>query len=287
MNLLKNPSWLAKYDFPYDCFSAVPRAVYERINRSLDQLPKGSPVVSIIISAWNEEVSILKTIASLADSTTFYPIEIIVVNNNSTDRTQETLDRLHVRNCFQPLQGWGPARQMGLEQARGKYILMADADCVYPRSWVNHLMMPLGRPGVVCVYGRYSFIAEKGFPRWKLTMLETLKDGIAAVRQMKRPYLNAYGMSMGFQREAALKAGFVMHKIRGEDGRLCYDLMQGGGKVLPVKASAARVWTGPRTLQRDGSFAGALFTRIGRELRRLGSMFRPLPVHDTKTSVND
>lgn len=287
MHLLKNPPWLAKYSFPYAYFSAIPNAEFERINGALDSLPKGEPVVSIIISAWNEEVTILKTIASLAASATFSPIEIIVVNNNSTDRTQETLDRLHVRSCFQPIQGWGPARQMGLEQAKGKYVLLADADCLYPPSWVNHMIHSLSRPGVVCVYGRYSFIAEKGFPRWKLTMLESLKDGIAAFRQLKRPYLNAYGMSMGFLREAALKVGFVMHKIRGEDGRLCYDLMQTGGKVIPVKAAAARVWTGPRTLQRDGSFGKALMLRIAKELGRFASFFKPLPLHDTKTSSND
>jgi glycosyltransferase involved in cell wall biosynthesis len=287
MNLLNNPEWLSKYQFPYNDLSDMPQAAFDAINTALDSLPKGEPVVSIIISAWNEEVSILKTIASIAHSVSFYPLEIIVVNNNSTDRTQEVLDKLHIRSCFQLIQGWGPARQMGLEQASGKYVLLADADCIYPSSWVNHMMQSLSRTGVVCVYGRYSFIAEPGFPRWKLSLLERLKDAVAAVRQIKRPYLNAYGMSMGFKREDALRIGFVMHRIRGEDGRMCYDLMQNGGRVVPVTAAAARVWTGPRTLQRDGSFGKALWLRFVKEVRGAASLFRSLPAHDTKTSLND
>ena len=286
MPFLKNPGWLEKYDFPFKTVSEIPDDVFARINHSLDALQTAPPLVSIIISAWNEEVTILKTIASLADTIAVCPLEIIVVNNNSTDRTQETLDRLHIRSFFQPVQGWGPARQMGLEQARGKYILMADADCLYPSGWVSHMMMDLVKSGVACVYGRYSFIAEPGYPRWKLAIMERLKDSIAALRQVKRPFLNAYGMSMGFLREQALEVGFVMHKIRGEDGRLCYDLMR-FGRIQPMTATSARVWTGPRTLQRDGSIGRALLLRLRKELGRFGSLLKPLPLHDTKTSQNE
>jgi len=285
MSFLKNPEWIEQYAFPQNTLEEVPADAFERINLLLDRLQQGYPVVSIIISAWNEEVAILRTISSLAATVTQHPLEIIVINNNATDRTQETIDRLHIRHCFQPVQGWGPARQMGLEQARGTYILTADADCFYPSCWVDHMMASLTRPGMVCVYGRYSFIGEKGLARWKLALLEYLKNGIAAAREFNRPFLNAYGMSMGFLREEALKVGFVMHKIRGEDGRLCYDLMQ-HGRVAPVTARAARVWTGARTLRQDGSFSRALTLRILKELKQLRTLLRPLPMHNTKTSTN-
>src|SRR5690606_28868491 len=92
----------------------------------------------------------------------------------------------------------GPARQMGQENAIGEYVLLADADCIYPECWIDAMMDKLTLPGIVCVYGRYSFIADKGFPRWKLFLYEVLKDLIAELRHFKRPYLNALGMSMGY-----------------------------------------------------------------------------------------
>ncbi|MDX5420683.1 MAG: glycosyltransferase [Hymenobacteraceae bacterium] len=285
MSKLYNPTWLKQFNFPYDKYEDIPAAVFDAINEDLDKLQGENPLVSVVVAAWNEEVNILNCVASLSKSNTKIPIEIIVVNNNSTDNTQKTLDRLHVKSFFQGIQGWGPARQMGLEKARGKYILLGDADCFYPANWVDEMVKSLQQPGVVCVYGRYSFISEPGFPRWKLYLLEKMKDLIAELRHYKRPYLNAFGMSMGYVREYGLKVGYVMHKIRGEDGRMCFDLMQ-FGKVKQVKAASARVWTGPRTLQKDGSFSKALGRRIIKELRRFTSMFVPHPPHDTKTSSN-
>lgn len=285
MNILKAPAWISQFNYPYNSFKEIPRSVFNTINRDLKSVQRPNPEVSIVIPAWNEEVNVLRSIASLAKMKTDLAFEIVVVNNNSTDQMQKTLDKLRVRTVLQPIQGWGPARQMGLEQARGKYILTADADCLYPPDWVNEMMAVLRRPGVACVYGRYSFIPSPGFSRWQLALLETMKDAIAEVRHLKRPHLNAYGMSIGYLREYALRVGYVMHKIRGEDGRMCFDLMN-YGTIEQVKAPNARVWTGTRSLAKDGSFSRTLFLKIGIELRRLKSMFVAQPPHDTKTSLN-
>ena len=286
MNILNIPNWVNQYNFTYNSFEEIPDEVFDGINLKLDKIIKDEPEVSILISAWNEEVNILKCIAALANINTSFPLEIIVINNNSDDKTQKTLDKLNVKNFFQGIQGWGPARQLAQEKAKGKYILLADADCLYPDCWVDEMMKVLKQPDVVCVYGRYSFIPEDRYPRWKLFLLESLKDMIAEVRHFKRPYLNAFGISMGYVKELGLRVGFVMHKVRGEDGRLCFDLMK-YGKIKQVKATKARAWTGPRTLDKDGGFGKALSARIFKELGRVTSMFKPLKPHDTKTSSND
>ena len=199
-------------------------------------------------------------------------MEIVVINNNSNDFTQKTLDRLLVRAAFQPIQGWGPGRQMGMEMSKGRYILLADADCIYPKVWVANMTRALKTPGVVCVYGRYAFLSEKGFPRWKLSLLETMKDLIAEVRHIKRPYLNTYGMSMGFIREYGLKEGFYMNKTHGEDGRMAYDLMK-YGRIIQVRSNRNRVWTGVRTLKKSGKFSQVLALRIKKEIKRFGEHF--------------
>jgi glycosyltransferase involved in cell wall biosynthesis len=272
MNILKNPSWIKSFAYPYDNYGSIPQEVFDGINIGLDRIQSPEPLVSIIISAWNEEVDILKTIGSLSKLKTVIPIEIIVVNNNSNDSTQDTLDKLHIKNYFQPIQGWGPGRQMGMEMASGKYILLGDSDCIYPDCWVDKMLEGLQTKGIVSVYGRYSFVSEKGFARWQLIILETFKDLIVEVRHIKRPFLNSYGMSMGFIKEYGLKEGFYMNKTHGEDGRMCYDLMK-YGKVKQIRSNKNRVWTGVRTLKKNGNFSQVLFIRIVKEVKRFSIYF--------------
>ena len=272
MNIFKNPKWISAYEFPFQNFNDIPNHIFEKINIGLDKIQSKNPFVSIIISVWNEEVDILKTVGSLSNLKTQIPLEIIVINNNSSDNTQSTIDKLHVKNYFQPIQGWGPGRQMGMENAAGKYILLADSDCIYPNCWVDEMVNGLNEENVVSVYGRYSFISEIGYERWKLSILETFKDLIAELRQVKRPFLNSYGMSMGFIKEYGLREGFYMNKTHGEDGRMCYDLMK-YGKVKQIRCNQNRVWTGVRTLKKSGSFTKVLSVRIIKELKRFSEYF--------------
>jgi len=286
MHIFKIPKWILLHRYEYRRFEEIPTNIFESINKKLDNIYCEEPLVSIIIAAWNEEINILNCISSLSDLKTKIPFEIIVINNNSSDNTQKTIDNLHVKTFFQEIPGCGPARQLGQENAKGTYILLADADCVYPDCWIDAMVYKLSKKDVVCVYGRYSFIDEVSYPRWKLFLLEKLKDVISEVRHFKRPYLNAYGISMGYIKELGLKVGYVKYKIWGDDGRLCFDLMK-YGKVKQVRLEAARAWTEPRTLQRDGSLRNALFSRIKIEFSRFFSLFTSHPPHDTKTSKNE
>jgi glycosyltransferase involved in cell wall biosynthesis len=272
MNVLGHPSWIDELEYPYETFEEIPNIVFERINNDLAKLKNDNPVVSIVISAWNEEVNILRCLASLAKTKTKFPVEIIVVNNNSKDRTQDTLDRLNVKSLFEAKQGCGPARQLGQENAKGEYILLADADCFYPTCWVDEMVKVLQEKDVVCVYGRYSFIDEPGFPRWKLSLFETMKDVIAEFRQLNRPYYNTYGLSMGYVKKYGLEVGFIETNFWGDDGQLCLGLMD-YGKIKPVRSNKARVWTGTRTLQRSGNFSQALTDRLKKEAERFFKNF--------------
>ena len=137
---LSNPEWISKYEFPYTNFSQIPESVFTEINKNLNIRASKQPQVSILIAAWNEEINILRSVASLAEMETEIPFEIIVINNNSIDNTQLTIDKLQVKSLFQQKQGTGPARQLGQENALGKYILLADADCFYPKKWLDEMI---------------------------------------------------------------------------------------------------------------------------------------------------
>ncbi|ACU04173.1 glycosyltransferase family 2 protein [Pedobacter heparinus] len=273
MKLFKNPKWLRDFDFPFNKFEEIPQSTFDEINKKLDKIIGDEPLVTILIAAWNEEINILRCIASLSETKFDFPIEIIVVNNNSKDRTQDTISKLHIKSMFEKVQGCGPARQLGQLNAKGKFVLLADADCFYPSCWVNDMLAVLKKKDVVCVYGRYSFISSPGFPRWKLYMLEKMKDIISEFRQLNRPYFNAYGISMGYIKELGLKVGFINDNFWGDDGQLCLGLMK-YGKIRQVRSNRARAWTGTRTLERDGNdFTKALMSRINKELKRFFSNF--------------
>ncbi len=284
-SLAKIPEWINFHQFKYESIHQVPANVLNEINDRLVTVQSDRPLVSIVIPAWNEEINIINCVSSLSCIQTNIPFEILVVDNNSTDKTHETLKKLNIRSLSQPIQGCGPARQLGQENAKGKYILLADADCLYPPLWMDEMMVGLKKEDTVCVYGRYSFLPTSRYPRWKLYILETLKDTISELRHIKRPYLNAYGMSMGYIRAYGMEVGFVDHNIRGEDGRLCFDLMR-FGKIKQIKSRRARVWTPPRTLQQEGGVTKVLSGRIKKELKRFHQMFTTMRPHDTKTSKN-
>jgi glycosyltransferase involved in cell wall biosynthesis len=279
----KNPSWIDKRLLEERTLDEVPTLFFEEINDGLSALQGDTPLVSIVIPAFNEEVSILKTLWSLSQNTTNYPVEVIVVNNNSTDRTQDVLDRLKVKAFFQPKPGWGPARQLGLEKARGKYILSADADCIYPSRWIQKMMDALVCEGVTCVHGGYRFLAPTGETRWKLFAYEAVKKIIVEIRNIKRPWFNCGGASMGYPRDLALKIGFIDRKARGEDGKMAFELAQ-RGKIVRVRSSDVTVWTSPRSLHRDGSLMRSLVNRVFRESRRIKSYLRKQELHDTHLS---
>jgi len=282
---LSNPGWINKDLLNKNQVSDFIDGDFNSINQHLDKLTSPNPIVSIVIAAYNEETNVIRCIDSLARTKTKYPLEIIVVDNNSKDQTAEVLNRLHVKYVFQPIQGCGIARQLGMEKASGKYILTGDADTWYPPTWVDCMMAKLDQPGVACVYGRYSFIADHNTPRWKLTIYETLSDLFVLIKAYKRPFLNAYGMTMGYVREYALKVGYVDTNIRGEDGRLAFDLMK-FGKIKSVFAHGSRVWTGTRTISMDGTLSNAIKNRLAMAFANLGSLFSKLQDHDTRTSAN-
>ena len=181
------------------------------------------------------------------------------------------------------MQGVGPSRQLGQKHAAGKYILSADADCLYPEKWIDQMTKTLMKEGNVFVYGRFSYISDKNHSRFKLTLYEFFRDIMSEMRHFKRPYLNAYGISLGYIKEYGDKEGYLDKHMRGFDGRLCFDIMK-YGKVAILRSQ--RAWTGTRAIERDGSFSTAIMKRILRELARFDNYFKKPEAHDTKKSQN-
>lgn len=282
---LKNPSWINTDLVTKTSLDQFKEESLTIISNRLQKIQSPNPLVSIVIAAYNEEINIIRCLDSFSHMQSRYPFEIIVVDNNSADKTADMIKKLGARYVFQKIQGCGIARQLGMENAKGKFILTGDADTWYPPQWINELMKKLDQPNVVCVYGRYSFIGDKKTPRWKLNIYETFSDLFVLIKAFKRPHLNAYGMTMGYVKEFALKVGYVETNIRGEDGRLAFDLMK-FGKIKGVMSNKSRVWTGTRTISMDGTLSNAFKNRLAMAFANMRSLFKKEKEHDTRTSAN-
>ncbi|MFB9932098.1 glycosyltransferase family 2 protein [Amycolatopsis halotolerans] len=104
----------------------------------------GPRTLSIVIPALNERVNMPRVLATIPHSglaSLGYEIEVIVVDNASTDGTGEVAAALGARVVLQPRRGYGHAYHAGFAAATGDVIATGDADCTYP---FDHL------PGLLC-----------------------------------------------------------------------------------------------------------------------------------------
>lgn len=88
------------------------------------------PEYSIVVPAFNEELYLPQTLDALrtAMATITMPGEIIVVDNNSTDRTSDVARRWDAVVAFEAINQISRARNTGARRARGRYLIFVDAD---------------------------------------------------------------------------------------------------------------------------------------------------------------
>jgi len=97
--------------------------------------------VSVLIPACNEEGALANTIAAIEKHrAVFGEMEIIVINDGSSDRTGEVARTLPVILIeHETNRGYGASLKDGLQRAKGEYILIADADGTYPLADIPRL----------------------------------------------------------------------------------------------------------------------------------------------------
>ncbi len=266
-NRFITPSWVKRH-FGIGKLEELSATRLKEIRDGIAKFKVNSPVASIVIPAYNEEQNVLGTISSFSELTPRVPTELLVVNNNSTDRTQEILDACGVPSIFEKEQGRTYARQAGLETARGKILLSADADSIYPNDWGNNFVKTLlEQEQVAVVYGRYSFIPSFVGGRLGLAIHEFGGELIFDRREGVDLCINAVGFNSAFRREQALAVGgydpqvLDFHNQRSEDGWLAQSLNKNFGKITFVKTQN-RVWTSDRRLSEEGSLMRASLSRV-------------------------
>jgi glycosyltransferase involved in cell wall biosynthesis len=288
MSIFRMPGWVKQHQYPNKKFSDLSSKEIDDLNEKLKRLSSENPEVSIVIPAWNEENNIFRSLSSLASTNTKLAVEIIVVNNNSTDQTQMVLDRLGVKSEFEILQGISYARQSGLMKAKGRFHLCADSDTLYPPSWIDLMIEPMLKSNeIVGVYGRYSFLPLPNSKRLTLSIYESITGVLVRIRKKKREHLNVLGFNMGFVTEIGVRnGGFHVKQVRkfhnvlgsedfieeAEDGRMALNLKK-SGKLKLVTHPKARVFTSSRRLAAEGGIVTSFTNRLRLHSTRLLEYF--------------
>lgn len=265
--------WYSKYIQIYEKpVSGMSTSIVEKVRRKLMECQSNEPLVSIVLIAHNEATHLLSCLWSLCDNQHNFPIEIITVNNNSTDNTEEVLQQLGACYYNEFQKGPGYARQCGLNHARGKLHLCIDADTLYPPYYIKTHVEQLMKPGVIATYSLWSFMTDEKHSRLGLWLYESLRDIHLQIQSIKCPELCVRGMTFGFHTETAREFGFRTDIIRGEDGSLAL-AMKPQGRLVFITNRKARVLTSNSTINADGSLMNSFKIRIIKALKGITGLF--------------
>lgn len=98
---------------------------------------KKEPVVTINICAHNEQEFLPWTLESIAHINTAIPVEVLVIDNASTDRTAEIGRECWVRVVRENRKWISYAGQVWLENSKWEFIFSTDADVRVPEMWID------------------------------------------------------------------------------------------------------------------------------------------------------
>ncbi|MFE9825599.1 bifunctional polysaccharide deacetylase/glycosyltransferase family 2 protein [Streptomyces sp. NPDC005791] len=220
------------------------RRHYRRRNRrSFTWGPEVTDPVSVIVPAYNEKECIASTLSSLAAST--HPIEIVVVDDGSTDGTAEIAEALglpDVRVIRQENAGKSAALNNGVRQARHDIVVMMDGDTVFEPDTVHRLVQPFADTRIGAVAGNAK-VGNRSTMIGAWQHIEYVM-GFNLDRRMYdllRCMPTIPGAIGAFRRQAVLEVGGMSEDTLAEDTDITIALHRAGWRV--VYAEHARAWT--------------------------------------------
>lgn len=205
--------------------------------------------VSIVIPAYNEEKYIGNCLKSIFDQTV-KPDEVIVVDNNCTDKTVKIAEKMGAKVIREKKQGMISARNRGFDEARYDIIARCDADVIVPKNWVAKIKKIFANKNIDGVSGP---VAYYDYPLLKGPLpSKILYKSLGAITKGKK-YLIGPNMSL---RKRIWKK--VRDRVNLDDKRvhedidLSLNIYKVGGRIefvdsLVVKFSARRIIHNPES----------------------------------------
>jgi peptidoglycan-N-acetylglucosamine deacetylase len=218
-----------------------------------DEEPAFEPPVSVIVAAYNEEKVIANTLWDLLGSTYSGELEVLVIDDGSTDQTSDVVTDIsnkdpRVRLLRQSNQGKALALQRGIQSASHDTLVMLDADTRFESGTIGRLVQPLGDPSVAAVSGH----AMVGNPRTFMARCQSL-EYLSAFNLDRRAFHElgcitvAPGAVSALRRDRVIEVGGISTDTLAEDTDLTLTLHKAGYRI--VYAPKAVAWTeAPETM---------------------------------------
>ena len=136
-------------------------------------MPHPHPDVSIVIPCLNEAGTLPECLGearqALASLSQDHGLtgEIVLADNGSTDGSQTLATGLGARVVGIPRRGYGSALIGGIESARGRYVVMGDADCSYDFREAVAMVVSLSQGFDLCMGSRLKGTILPGAMPWK------------------------------------------------------------------------------------------------------------------------
>lgn len=207
--------------------------------------------VSVVIPAYNEEKYIRKALGAIANQLVA-PDEVIVVNNNSTDKTVEIVKKFSgVKLVHERKQGMIPARNKGFNTARYDIIARIDSDVQVPPDWIKRLKRNFERKKIDALSGPIVF-ADIKFISKSILPSHVYLESLRAISKGNR-YLQGPNMSLTTDIWQKVKGSVVLDdKKVHEDIDLSLKIVKAGGVIgydrkLIVNGSARRLKKHPES----------------------------------------
>ncbi len=199
--------------------------------------PAAGEPVSVIIAAYNEAKVIASTIRSILISDYPGPLELIIVDDGSTDDTLAMIGDLaardsRVRVFTQHNMGKAHALDRALQAASHEIVVMLDADTQFLRDTLRHLVAPLAAPEVGAVSGHIRV----GNPTSWIARFQAL-EYICGFNLDRRAYdcwdaiTVVPGAASAFKKSAIVKAGGIVADTLAEDTDLTFQLHRVGYRI--------------------------------------------------------
>ncbi len=170
--------------------------------------------ISIVIPAYNEEGYLEACLKSIIEHDIPELLEVIVVDNDSTDNTEKIARKYHahkVELIGEKTKGPNFARQAGFLAARGDIIATIDADTIIPDTWFPTLLKAFKDPTVAGISGPYDYY---DFPRFQRFFLLILWNFLGRMAHIFTGFV-VYGGNFAGRRAS-------LEKIGGFDGDIVF-----------------------------------------------------------------
>lgn len=138
-------------------------------------------LISLVITTYNRAALLGKALESVARSKIDNPlqVEVVVIDNNSTDHTREAVDgvRAHgfpfeLRYVLEQHQGLSHARNRGAHEASGTYVAYMDDDQLIDEHYLSRIEGVFQRTQATCAGGPVLYYNKSELPYWVSPLLE-------------------------------------------------------------------------------------------------------------------